>query len=67
MNTRDLYKKYCNGDSLTDEEVRVGEVFFRELADKLFDAGPAFEIMAKEASRVNQSFFSYRRAREEKK
>lgn len=64
MNTRNLYRKYCNGDHLTDEEVKVGEQFFRELADKLFEAGPAFEIMAKEASRINQGFYSYRRARE---
>lgn len=66
MNTRELYRKYCNGEPLTDEEVKLGEEFFRELSSKLFEAGPAFEIVAKEAARINQGFYGYRRAREEK-
>ena len=58
-----LYEKYCNGDSLTDEEVTEGEIFFRELAGMLYDAGLAFYITAKEANRVYLGLRGYREAR----
>lgn len=60
----DIYEKYCDGDSLTDEEVLAGEKHFLELASMLYCSGTAFVIAAKEANRVCMALKGFREARE---
>lgn len=61
--TQELYAAYCNGESFTDDEVRLGERHFRALSVALFNSGESFQIPAKEAARIHQGFRSYREAR----
>lgn len=62
-----IYERYCNGDVLTDDEVKTGEKFFRKLAEDLYDAGIAFHITAKEANRIYLGLRDYRISRGLKK
>lgn len=50
--TRNIYTKWCNGDTLSNKEVLHGSQHFRQMADMLYQSGPAFVIAAKEANRV---------------
>lgn len=47
-----VYHKYIQGDSLTDQEIRFGSSFYRELADRLIQCGPVFKLASSEANRV---------------
>lgn len=62
----EIYEKYVNGDSLSDEELKVGSIFFHDLWVQLKQAGPVFKIAANEAGRVYCQFDSFIRARNEK-
>jgi hypothetical protein len=58
-----IYEKYCNGDSLTDEEVIAGEKHFLQLASLLYYSGTAFVIAAKEVNRTYIGLKDFREAR----
>ena len=60
---RDIYEKYVNGDSLTDDEVLEGEKHFKILSDLLYQSGEAFAITAKEANRTYLGLQGYRVSR----
>ena len=60
---KDIYEKYTDGDSLTDEEVLAGEKHFKQLSDLLYRSGMAFEITAKEANRAYLGLKGYRESR----
>lgn len=61
---RTIYEKYCNGDSLTDDEVNVGEQHFQKLADQMRALGPPFLLATRELQRVATGLESYRTARQ---
>jgi hypothetical protein len=58
-----IYKKFTNGDTLSDDEVLAGEKHFKELTNLLYRSGVAFEITAKEANRVHMGLQEYRTSR----
>lgn len=62
-----LYEKYCNGDSLTNEEVREGAKFFPRLANDLHTCGPTFKLAANEMRRIGNAFIEFNLARTRKK
>lgn len=62
----EIYEKFVNGDSLTDEELKVGSIFFHDLWVQLQQAGPVFKLAANEAGRVYYQFDSFIIARNEK-
>lgn len=61
-----VYTKFCNGDSLTDNELDVGINHFKPLADMLFRSGPVFRLAAQEANRVAMRLEDYKRERSRK-
>ena len=62
----EIYEKFVNGDSITDEELKAGSIFFHDLWVQLQQAGSVFKLAANEAGRVYYQFDSYRRARNER-
>ena len=60
---REIYKKTLNGDSLSDEEIYDGIIFFRHLAEDLGELGAVFHLPHSEARRVHDVLDEYRRAR----
>jgi hypothetical protein len=52
MKPSKVYKKYCDGDHLTDSEVLDGMKFFNAMADMLVMSGPVFKLSAVEAFRI---------------
>jgi hypothetical protein len=66
MNPKIVYEKFCNGDSLSDEEVNEGVIFYDYLSAKLFQCGPVFALAAREALRVRNTLHSYQQSRLEK-
>lgn len=62
-----IYNKYLNGDSLTDDELVVGIKHFTELEALCRRAGPVFRLPAYEAYRVHAALSAFQRARKEKK
>lgn len=63
FNPRSLYDKFCEGDSLTDEEVLSGLFYFRKLSEDLVCLGPTFRLVANEAFRVWNRLFDMATAR----
>lgn len=61
----EIYEKFVNGDSLSDEELKVGAIFFHDMWVQLKQAGPVFKLAANEANRVQSQFDSFIRARNE--
>jgi len=61
---RHIYKKFINGDYLTDEEVDQGIVFFKDITKMLDCLGKEFRLQGNETRRVRDSFISYREARD---
>lgn len=61
----EIYEKFVNGDSLTDEELKVGSIFFHDMWVQLKQAGPVFKLAANEAGSVYFQFDSFIRARNE--
>jgi hypothetical protein len=49
-----IYRKKCDGDHLTDEEVERGLRFFGDLGAMLVKVGPVFSLAATEATRIWQ-------------
>lgn len=58
-----IYEKVLDGDTLTDDEVRDGIAFHRNLCDDLHSLGPIFALAAKESRRVYAVLLSYEAAR----
>ncbi len=58
-----IYEKYINGDSLTDEEVKFGAKYYRDLADRLIKCGPTFVLAFKEANRIYMQMENFDQAR----
>lgn len=63
MKMRDLYKKFTDGDPISDEELDEGIEFFSDLSDKLFSLGDVFRLPAVEANRVLMSLEGFKRER----
>ena len=61
---KDVYEKFCAGDSLTDAEVSFGITFYTYLADNLFKCGPVFQLAAAEARRVQLQLEGFMEARQ---
>ena len=61
-----IYNKFCNGDSLSDDELTIGINHFRPLGDMLFRSGPVFRLAAQEANRVASRFEDYKESRSRK-
>jgi len=61
---RDIYKKFYNGDPLTDEEVDQGIVFFKDITKMLDCLGKEFRLQGNETRRVRDSLISFREARD---
>jgi hypothetical protein len=58
-----VYKKYCSGEEISDEELQAGIEFFKHLEEDLRVLGPEFRLAANEVSRVLDSLESFARAR----
>lgn len=52
MSVANIYKKYIDGESLTDKEVIEGREAFQKASDHLIILGPYFNIAFKEANRT---------------
>lgn len=64
VSPKDVYAKYINGDSLTDEEINAGFDHFFKLAGLLYSSGSEFLLAAKEANRVYTALEGFRQARQ---
>lgn len=62
----DVYKKYLNGDSLTDLEISEGMKAFRSAEGSLFLLGDAFSLARKECTKVYLALDGFKRARASK-
>lgn len=62
----EIYKKYQKGSPLTDDEIREGMEFFKDVSDKLYQAGPVFILPAIECNRVYLGLNGYYTARKMK-
>lgn len=60
---KDLYNKYVQGDKITDNQLKEGVPFWKDLADKLHKAGPVFKLCANEAGRVYRGLNEFADAR----
>jgi len=47
-----IYEKFINGDPLTNDDIAIGISGFDTLASIARQAGPAFSLTAREATRV---------------
>jgi len=62
----DIYEKFLNGDPLSDEELKIGEVHFSTAADLLFPLGPRFDLAQNELRRVANGLNDFIAARKRK-
>jgi hypothetical protein len=60
----EIYEKFYNGDSFTDEEVDQGISFFTDITKMLDCLGKEFRLQGNETRRIRDSLISYREARE---
>ncbi len=58
------YRKYKSGDPLTDEEVNIGSLGFRELAEDLRELGPEFTFAYMDLYQKADAFSQFRWHRE---
>lgn len=58
-----IYKKFRNGDHITDEELEQGIAFFSTLSENLHSLGDMFRLSAWEADRVLGQLMSFKRHR----
>lgn len=63
----EVYRKYCNGDSITDFELETGIRAFTELEQNLSMLGETFNLPANEIRQVVRSLKAFKRFREEKR
>lgn len=61
-----IYDKFINGDPLTKDDLAVGIAGFDTLATIARQAGPAFSLAAREATRVANTLEDYWDARQRK-
>ena len=60
----EIYKKFCQGDPLSDEELKIGFNHFYNAANMIAPLGPRFDLAANELRRVAtglEDFISSRR------
>lgn len=48
----EIYKKFLNGDPLTDEELKIGIAHFSKAAEMVSALGQRFDLAANELRRV---------------
>jgi hypothetical protein len=64
MNTpREIYEKFTNGDSLSDQDLTRGIAHFGRMAADLNASGPTFRLAAVEAHRVASTLADFKVAR----
>lgn len=61
-----IYTKFQAGDSLTDEDLRIGIEHFNQMAEMLWKSGPVFRLAAQEAIRVADRLKGFQDARRSK-
>lgn len=64
LNPRHIYEVVCNGDSVTDEQIKIGIDHYNKLSDLLSVSGPVFKLAANEAQRVAYSLQGFKNARD---
>lgn len=62
---KNLYEKFCNGESIDDEQLDEGIRFFYSLTIKLSSLGPVFRLAQNESNRVLIRLQDYHDARNE--
>lgn len=60
---KDLYNKYVQGDKITDNQLKEGIPFWKDLADRLHKTGPVFKLCANEAGRIYRGLSDFAHAR----
>lgn len=63
--SKEVYKKFKNGDSIGDTELAVARFYFSDVADRLSWLGPEFHLAWVEANRVATALSGYYDARNE--
>lgn len=63
MANKTMYRKYCDGDKLTNMDVIQGFHEFTDAYMALYKLGPEFRIAANECSRLALAFQGFGRAR----
>lgn len=61
-----IYTKFQAGDSLTDQDIRIGIEHFNHMAELLWKSGPVFRLAAQEAGRVAARLQDFQNARNDK-
>jgi hypothetical protein len=61
-----IYEKFINGDPLTNDDLAIGISGFDTLAAIARQAGPAFSLAAREATRVVIALEDFEAARKRK-
>jgi hypothetical protein len=62
-NPAEIFHRYYQGDSLTDQDVLEGVKFYYQLSRLLYKTGPVFRLAAQEANSVFLGLESYAKAR----
>ena len=64
--SRDIYRKYCDGDRITNAELTQAVIDYEAAEQALFKLGPAYEITRKSVTQTLISLEGMKRAREQK-
>lgn len=66
--SKEIYEKYCNGDSISDAELKQAILDYTAAQTALFKLGPAFEITRKAVSQtlIGLEGFQISRARDKR-
>jgi hypothetical protein len=62
-NAQEIYKKYTNGEHLTDDELVYGIDFFSYLATQCSKVGEIYQLVTADATRVANSLISFQASR----